>query len=105
MASVVEQQTPQVVETNGQPPSGGPPVEPPKKPWWQRRWGAATIGIAGLIVGAAVGAGGAERCHKRHTYSAAGPPHIGVCALGTWLIGRVVDPLPGAIPFGNEVSR
>lgn len=28
---------------------------PPKTPWWQRRWGAITIGIVGLLVGAGVG--------------------------------------------------
>lgn len=39
------------------------PTEPlgmptsPKVSWWQRRWGAATIGVAGLIVG--IGIGGA----------------------------------------------
>jgi len=40
----------------------GTPV-PPKAPWWQRRWGAITIGIVGLLAGAAIGgaAGGKDK--------------------------------------------
>ena len=32
---------------------GTPP--PSRSPWWQRRWGAVTIGILGLLVGTGVG--------------------------------------------------
>lgn len=32
---------------------GTPP--PSRLPWWQRRWGAITIGIVGLFVGAGIG--------------------------------------------------
>ena len=44
----------------------GPPAQPapaapsvgPKRPWWQRGWGAAAIGLVGLVIGAGIGAAG-----------------------------------------------
>ena len=71
MASVVEQQNPQVVESNGPAPAGGgPPAEPPNRRWWQRRWGAVMIGLAGLLVGAGLGASGGTKT-KTITHQAA----------------------------------
>jgi hypothetical protein len=43
------------------PPAPDPRTEvlvdaPPPGPWWQRQWGAAAIGVLGLLVGLALGA-------------------------------------------------
>jgi hypothetical protein len=69
---------------------GGPP-KGPRRPWWQHGWGAALVGVVGLILGAAIGAsGGKGSTSTVTTEGAAKTVQVGQAPTHTVTITHVV---------------